>query len=272
MKHRTLFSTTLLALLLVARPTVAARSAGFSLDVMLAGAPRPEYIGRSQVYIEAVRGQEYALRITNPLPVRVAVALSVDGLNTIDARHSAAWQASKWVLGPYQTIEISGWQVNGQEARSFYFTGESRSYGAWLGQTADLGVIEAVFYRERCRPVPLPQPWEPSPDARRQGSRLEGAAEPSAGAPSRDAAASKSSPQPSDEYAATGIGERTRHEVSRVHLDLEPTPVAVVRIRYEFRPQLVKLGLLPPPPVPYSPLERREHAQGFEGSYCPDPK
>ena len=44
---------------------------------------------------------------------------------------------------------ISGWQVNDRTARSFYFTGErGTSYGAALGQTDNLGVIEAVFFRE----------------------------------------------------------------------------------------------------------------------------
>ena len=40
------------------------------------------------LYVEAMRGASYALRLTNPTPYRVAVALSVDGLNTIDARHT----------------------------------------------------------------------------------------------------------------------------------------------------------------------------------------
>ncbi|MGE5235846.1 MAG: hypothetical protein ACM3O7_05840 [Acidobacteriota bacterium] len=272
MKHPTVLFTTLFALLLAARPLPAAQTAGFGLDVLLDGVPRTEYPGRGQLYIEAVRGREYALRITNPLPVRVAVALAVDGLNTIDARHGDAAGASKWVLGPYQTIEISGWQVNGQEARRFFFTGERHSYGAWLGKTADLGVIEAVFYRERCRPAPVLQPWVGRREQQAPSARAEGVPAPPAEGPSRDAAASKAAPSPSDEYAATGIGERNWHEVRRVQLDLDPTPAAVVRIHYEFRPQLVELGLLPPLPVPYSPLDRREHARGFAGSYCPDPQ
>src|SRR5207247_2436970 len=100
-------------------------------------------------YLEAIRGASYSLRLTNPTPYRVGVALSVDGLNTIDARHTGARGAAKWILGPYETVVISGWQVNDRTARSFFFTGERRSYGAALGQTDNLGVIEAVFYRER---------------------------------------------------------------------------------------------------------------------------
>ena len=265
MRRSTIVLATVATLLLTVHPSTGAETHGFSLAVLLDGVPRPEYAGRGQLYVEAVRGREYALRITNPLPVRVAVALAVDGLNTIDAVHGDAASASKWVVGPYETVEISGWQVNGHEARRFYFTGERRSYGAWLGHTADLGVIEAVFYRERCRP----QPWAATLGAPSPSAREEGAPADAAGAPGM-AGAAKAAPRLSDEYAATGIGERTRHDVQRVHLDLEPTPAAVVRIRYEFRDQLARLGLLPPTPCP--PLDRRERAHGFTGGYCPDPQ
>ncbi len=51
-------------------------------------------------------------------------------------------------------------------------------------------------------------------------------------------------------------------------VDLEDRPAAVVRIRYEFRDQLVRMGVLSPTP---DPLTRREHARGFSGGYWPDP-
>jgi len=53
-----------------------------------------------------------------------------------------------------------------------------------------------------------------------------------------------------------------------VDIDLEPEPAASIRIRYEFRPQLVKLGVFP---REVTPLGRRERAQGFE-RYCPEPR
>ena len=34
-----------------------------------------------------------------------------------------ARDATKWVLGPYESTEISGWQVNDRTARGFFFTG-----------------------------------------------------------------------------------------------------------------------------------------------------
>src|SRR3989454_1784476 len=136
------------------------------VQVLVDGRPLEQYAARGRAYVQAIEGSEYELRVHNPFPFRVAVALSVDGLNTIDARHSSAWEASKWVIGPYQSIYISGWQVSSERARHFYFTTERDSYGAKLGQTANLGVISAVFYSERHptpAPVIVPPPRPPRP-------------------------------------------------------------------------------------------------------------
>ena len=85
---------------------------GFEVEVLVDGRPLDEYAARGRRYIEALEGEEYELRIHNPLGVRVAVALSVDGMNTIDARRTSAWDASKWVIEPYGTITIGGWQMS----------------------------------------------------------------------------------------------------------------------------------------------------------------
>ena len=108
---------------------------GLEVQILVDGRPLEEYAAHGKTYIEAIAGAEYEVRIRNPLPYRVAVALSVDGLNSIDARHSSAWNASKWVIEPYGTINISGWQMSSERARRFYFTSERDSYGAKLGQT-----------------------------------------------------------------------------------------------------------------------------------------
>lgn len=259
----------------------AASPRGFELTVLVDGVPRPEFAANGTLYVEALRGRDYTLRVSNPLPVRVAVALAVDGLNSIDAKRTDASSAAKWVLEPYGSTEIAGWQVNEAAARRFVFTTESRSYGAFLGKTENLGVIEAVFFKEKVR-HPRPRPYEYQPSYRDKEESYGGLGsgrrdEPSAsadgappGAPApqmEQRSQSKSmAPPPADEYAATGMGDHTRHEVTRVSLDLETTPVAQVRIRYEFRQQLARLGILP---YGRTPLDRREGASGF-GSYAPE--
>ena len=253
----------------VSLPASAAIREGYELSVLVGGAERPELRNGSTVYVEALKGREYALRVTNPLGVRVGVALSVDGLNTIDATHRDAASAVKWVLDPYQTIVLEGWQVSSSDARRFVFTGERDSYGAALGKTEDLGVIEAVFFPEKVR---RPPPVSPMACDGRDASRQSPGAPPAPrskgeGSGGRAAAEKSAASALSDEYAATGMGDRTRHEVTRVDLDLERTSAARIRIRYEFRPQLVRLGLLPPEG---DRLARRERARGFD-RYCPEP-
>jgi hypothetical protein len=247
MRLRTLEIFTFLAL--ICSTDFGGGTGGFGLTVLVGDNPREQYFHQGTLYVEALRGASYSLRLTNPTPYRVAVALSVDGLNTIDARHTDPRSARKWVLGPYESAVISGWQVNDRTARSFYFTGERNSYGAALGKTENLGVIEAVYFRER-------RSWA--------GLEELGRIDASAAAPSM---APQKRDGLSDDYAATGMGGRTRHEVETVDIDLEPDPAASVRIRYEFRQQLVKMGVLP---SMTSPLERRERARGFS-EYCPEP-
>jgi hypothetical protein len=232
------------------------------VDVLIDGAPQPRYASDGRWYVEAHKGREYAIRLRNPYAVRVAVALSVDGLNTIDARETSAADARKWVLGPYETVTISGWQTSQSEARRFEFTTEARSYGQALGKTANLGIISAVFFKERT-PTILSGTSRDDAGRRPQAAPPSPVAEEAAAAPGRDK-------KTENEYAATGMGRRAGHAVEQVWLELEEAPVQTVNVRYEFHPQLVRLGILPPAPAA-DPLERRENAHGFAPGFSPEP-
>jgi hypothetical protein len=240
---------------------------GFRLEVLIDGHPASEYWLKGTSYVEAFKGKEYTLRVSNPLSVRAAVALSVDGLNTIDARHTDARSAHKWVLEPYQSIEIHGWQTSSDQARRFFFTSEEKSYGAWLGKTDNLGIISAVFFKEKQIEQECDAGAAKGMDDR--SSPKPSASSASASAARQDALRSR---EVKDEYAATGIGDRINHSVYRVQLDLEPTACANLSIRYEFRPALARLGLMPYAPVA-DPLPRRQKAHGFEErGWCPEPR
>ncbi|HEV7375372.1 MAG TPA: hypothetical protein VGN95_11685 [Pyrinomonadaceae bacterium] len=251
---------------------------GFEVEVLVDGRPLEEYAARGRHYVEALDGAEYELRIRNPLGVRVAVALSVDGMNSIDARRSSAWDASKWVIEPYQTITISGWQMSSSRARRFYFTTERDSYGAKLGQTANLGVINAVFFRERepvviVTPPRQPRPYEDDGIERNESPRRSEA--PSSRGRGNEGAQSKSAdaaPRPDDDYAATGIGRNVRNDVRWVNMDLQSRPAGEVLIRYEYRDALVRLGIIPRPYPRTDTLRRRERSTGFENrGFSPEP-
>jgi hypothetical protein len=207
----------------VVRPTP-----GFEVDVMVEGRPLAEYSSRGQTFVEALRGAEYELRIRNPSGSRVAVALFVDGLNTIDASRTSAWDASKWVIGPYETITISGWQMSSERARRFYFTTERDSYAAKRGNTASIGVISAVFFRERRRVITVtpPRPID------REESQSAGMASNAPSAKSESRAPSAKSRSMED--AATGIGRSIHHDVESIDMDLESHPAAEVTIRYDY--------------------------------------
>jgi len=274
MHHR--FASLIVASLASASPQGVASAQPVRLDVaeievVVSGVPQRRYLHDGHWYVEALKGREYAIRMRNPYSVRVAVALSVDGLNTIDARHTAASEGRKWVIEPFQTITISGWQVNRAEARRFEFTTEARSYGQALGQIDNLGVISAVFFKERA-PVMMTR----ESDGRNAQSERLARSAPQAPAAAPAQAAGSNMPADAttklpavEEYAATGMGQRTGHAVRQVYLDLEALPVQTVNIRYEFHPQLVRLGILPAARV-VDPLQRRERSRGFEAGFSPE--
>ena len=232
------------------------------IEILVDGVPRQAYGARGTWYIEALKGRPYAIRVTNPYAVRVAVALAVDGLNTIDARHTSAADARKWVIEPFGSVTIRGWQTSLADARRFEFTTEARSYGASLGRTEDLGIISAVFYRERVQAVAQMS----ARDERGRSNDVPAGA--SKSAPSAAPPPAAESP----EYAATGMGRRIDHAVTEVAIDLEATPASVVALRYEYRAELVRLGVLQTDPPVDGAMERRERASGFAPGFCPEPK
>jgi hypothetical protein len=258
------------------------RSQPFEVEVLVGGSALEQYPARGRVYIEARAGAEYKLRVRNPLPVRVAVALAVDGLNTIDAQRTTAHDAGKWIIEPYGTITVTGWQMSRTRARRFYFTSEQDSYANKLGRAEDVGVISAVFFRERrayaevTPPSPRPLDSQSQRDESERKSESSSARSSNAPAPAANTAGASSAKRRAtiddDDYAATGIGRSVGNDVRWVNLDLERDPAADVTIRYEYRPALVRLGILPRPEVAIDPLRRRERARGFKDPrYCPEP-
>lgn len=257
----------------------AAETRGYGLTVVVDGSAAPEFHSRGRIYVEALKGRNFTLRLANPTGERVAVALSVDGRNVVDARRTTAREAAKWLLEPWQTLEIPGWQVSGETSRRFFFTETGRSYAKWLGDTSNVGTIEAVFFRERRHRVTQQiAPRREAPLADRLEARTAQGAAGSAPSPSaeaqklqRDTAAAPPESRcarDEDGYAATGIGDRHAFSVQWVDFQEDPTPAATVSLRYEFRTELVRLGVL----SDQRGLWSRDGAQGFERRYAPSPE
>ena len=281
MRRRALSLAAGLTLFLAARSGQAVRCGSFDISVVVDGTPLEEYPYSGRTYVEAQRGKTFTLRVSNPSSERVAVAISVDGRNVIDAKRTSAERATKWVLFPGQTMEIPGWQVSGETARRFFFTDTARSYAQWLGDTANVGTIEAVFFREMPRPSrPVtryregiePRESGAAGDPGSQGGYLDNQAPQSAQAPAPSAEArakdrSAAAREDADGLAATGIGERTNYPVQWIDFKEDSKPVARVALRYEYGRELVRLGVL----SRRDGLALRERARGFQPDYAPDP-
>ena len=268
MPHRAPAVAVVLALVLGAPAVFAAQREGFDLTVIVDGCEAPEFSHHGKLYVEALRGRTFTLRLSNPTGGRVAVALSVDGRNVVDAKRTTAAGAAKWILAPGQTVEIPGWQVSGETSRKFFFTETARSYAKWLGDTRNVGTIEAVFYRERRQePVPVVGGSGPGPVEEGRDGALRSNAPPTAAA---ESSRERKAESEADRFAATGIGERTRFPVQWVAFDEEPDPSARIALRYEFHRELVRLGVLA---RIEEGLAARERSRGFEPgpAYAPDP-
>jgi hypothetical protein len=304
--------TPFLGLLLIGIGSIfAGNSNSAKMEIIIDGDSVPTYAYKGKTYIEAIKGKEYSIRISNPLGERVGVALSVDGLNTIDAKQTKAAKAAKWILDAYESIVISGWQVSDRKARQFFFTSEDKSYGAKLGKTENFGLISATFFKER-RPQVIRRTYPPYPQFPFPGllggamggvgmggggmggmgggmggfggggsvgaapGVMQGTTSGASGSQrqgiSQPGADTNSSKISKPEYAATGMGNRQDHEVESVHMDLEDKSFATINLRYEFRDALVKLKVPLDRPVEKDPLLRREKARGFGGSqFAPEP-
>lgn len=248
----------------------------YPVAVVADGAALPRHEKGGVQYVEAAKGREYVLRITNPTNVRVAAAVSVDGLNTLDGKKTTARLAKKWLIAPYQTIEVKGWQVSADRVRRFEFTTEKDSYGAKLGQTSDLGTIGVAIFRDIGSVAAVTKPIDGSMrgmgkaelktmgDVRAKSTFGLGGV--GAGG-AMGSASEKKAPLADDGFAATAQGRAEAHRVSYTDVQLEATPSMVLSLRYEYRPTLVRLGVVP---ASETGLERREKAEAFKPEYAPE--
>ncbi|MBP1715543.1 MAG: hypothetical protein H6Q42_3746 [Deltaproteobacteria bacterium] len=195
---------------------------------------------QKKVYAEAVKGAEYAIWIRNLLPRRVGVVVAVDGRNIISGKKS--WlknQERMYILDPHESCEYRGWRTGSDRLNRFYFTDPGDSYAGAFGDSSAMGIVAIAVYPEVQRPESLPPAVDLSRD--RTGSAQAPKAE-KAGPAGR-----------AMESAGTGFG-REEYSPCRV-IAFEPGAKAVetVLIKYEWRPTLCRLGIVPcgnPPPPP----------------------
>jgi len=223
--------------------------------------PAPDGSGR--FYVEARRGCRYAIALASRTSERVGVVLTVDGLNAISGERDTG-RGRMYVLEPWQTTSVQGWRTSLHDVRRFTFVDERRSYAARSGKANEkMGWIEVAVYRER-RPFvqavpysyPYAEPRRPHPLEGQTGDGRGQAPAAPATSPATDEAGAaalpdgeaklEKRPNQARSYPGTGWGERTHDPVVLVSFDPEPEPRERVTLRYEYRPALVALGVLPP--------------------------
>jgi hypothetical protein len=226
-------------LLLLAATPVSAETLHFRgyefQSYIVSDSPSPgwyEKRNRYQGSIYVREGGEYSVLVKNPLPVRVAVSVSVDGLNTIDGRSGRMSQGRKWIIQPYGSITIRGWQTGDNNLRKFVFTRPRYSYAAWRERrdgrrlTQNLGEIKVAYFwnREELRDVlspPIEYGYKNYPTDNLSSRRHMGLS-----APSRF-----------DQKAGTGMGRHEHNPVRAVNFHYNTGMYSernVLTIRYSF--------------------------------------
>lgn len=129
-----------------------ARAVGSTVDVQVVerdtGRPLTVHHDAGSHYVAGRPGARYAIRVSNRTGGRVLAVMSVDGVNIVSGQTAASNQGG-YVLGPWQTHEITGWRKSPHEVAAFEFTALPDSYAARTGRPLDVGVIGVAVFAER---------------------------------------------------------------------------------------------------------------------------
>ncbi len=182
--------------------------------------------------------EEYSIVVHNPMPVRVGVAVSIDGLNSIDGKRTSPGNARKWIIEANSSITVGGWQISKKKLKKFVFTEDEASYAKWQEDksgkplTVNLGVIGVAWFwnaDELYRVLHPPKPFADEVTAMAEK-----------GAPSAAPGKKKS-------RAGTGMGTEKQNLVRQVEFDATAGMFKVknvLMIFYEFAQD-------PPEPQPF---------------------
>jgi hypothetical protein len=189
-------------------------------------------------YVEAAKGQRYAVQVTNRSDRRVGVVIAVDGRNIIDAKKSVLQRTERmYILAPYETNTFEGWRTGMDRTNRFYFTEQSDSYAEKVfSDGSAMGTIALAVYMEK-----LP---EPIPYIEKQSRLNEAPAGAAQAAPAPPESRSYDGAERKGEQAGTGFGETTYSPVRIVSFEPERTAVEKIVLKYEWRSELCRKGII----------------------------
>jgi hypothetical protein len=184
-------------------------------------------------YLEAVKGTRYSIQVTNRSGGRIGVVIAVDGRNIISGKKSDLKRNEQmYIVGPYESNTFEGWRTGMDRTNRFYFTEASDSYAERVFADASaMGTIALVVFREK-----LPE---------KQLRTQEGPAGATAPRASGESSSADRSEQKASEQAGTGFGETTYSPARRVHFESEPTHAEKFVLKYEWRSDLCRKGIIP---------------------------
>ncbi|MDM7948099.1 hypothetical protein [Hydrogenophaga sp.] len=287
-RHLLLSACGVMALLVTLRAHALGRLADVQLIDRDSGEVLPVYRHQGEHWVAGRSGARYAVALRNTSSGRTLNVVSVDGVNVISGETAALHQTG-YVLGAWQSYQVTGWRKSDSEIAAFHFTASPASYAERTGRPANLGVIGVALFREKVVPppvlMPAPRPYSPSQNRERLGAAA-GEASAESAAPmaeqraSADGASAESladSPVASRRMApaapaprlGTGHGAREGDRVGHTNFERRSSrPDEIIRIRYDSFDNLVAMGVIPQRAVPPRPNPFPEPAVS---RYAPDP-
>jgi hypothetical protein len=186
-------------------------------------------------YVEAVKGQRYSIQVTNKSERRIGVVIAVDGRNIIDGKKSNLHRNERmYIIGPYDANTFEGWRTGMDRTNRFYFTEQSDSYAEKVFADASaMGTIALAVYKEKIREI-----------APQFDMSLQKRDAPAAGAPSSENRAAGKHKLEEREQAGTGFGETTYSPAYVVQFDPEHTIAEKIVLKYEWRSELCRKGII----------------------------
>jgi len=188
-------------------------------------------------YTEAVKGQRYSIRITNRSSRRIGVVIAVDGRNIIDGKKSDLKRNERmYIIGSHETNTFEGWRTGMDRTNRFYFSEQSDSYAEKVfADGSAMGTIALAVYREK---LPEIIPYSGS------SFRMEETpAEVAPGGSCRNRSVDRAEKKKTQE-AGTGFGETTYSPARVVHFDPEHAMAEKIVLKYEWRSELCRKGII----------------------------
>lgn len=272
--------------------TLPAHALGRLADVQLidrdTGQVLPVYRHKGDHWVAGRSGARYAVALRNTSAGRTLNVVSVDGVNVISGETAALHQTG-YVLGAWQSYQVTGWRKSDSQIAAFHFTDSPASYAERTGRPAQVGVIGVALFREKTAPppvlLPAPHPHSHSRDHERldaaageanaesaapmteQRAKADGAsAESLADAPM---ASRRMAPAAPASRLGTGHGAREGDRVGHTTFERRSArPDEIIRIRYDSFDNLVAMGVIPQRTVPPRP---NPFPEPVVSRYAPDP-